>query len=884
MKVMLKIFPYALVRYAAMPFHALDTLCMPGIAEHITATGQLEAALLQQREALCNQLFTAVKAAQDHQQRQRLLQLKRNVFNGKMPSLEGIAPERDADLYAALQAYVQLYSTQQARALAWEQAFAQQVVHSRRQLQVWSQEEMLRSGILLSSPVLYGQLPAFAAADPAAFRNRELKNEYSLLRYVTRMAAKTSPFSTFTYTGTALLDAGRQGLQQPFAPPGVSSSIRLHNGLFAYLRTLMIHHPVLNELLEVQLNVTATVQEAQLCFLVNYFNVEAFQRLPARNLPLWLFRFLQEQQAPLTLGGLTDLLAQQLPDTDRSSIKVFLLKLVNSGFLEPGVGCSGVDPGWDAALARFLEPHRHRHTAAGALYDMLQTLAGQKVAYAVADATGRQRLLEAAAGSLNALLRNLQAAAGLPVTDAAIAAPPPLPETAAHTPFEVNRFAPRHFLPQDIFYEDACTPVNGCLPAAALQDLITHADRLCSLLEPLDTLQEERQRMRDFFLQHYGPAHAENVTAFYHAYYLHEKKQAQAGTQAQQELLQAALPIPAGMGVRVQPARIDICVQEPAAGTGGIGRGMFVQLYTSLQNGASVLQGVVNALLPGMGKVAGRFLHLFDPAITAAFREWNTALHPDCLMMELNDGSTFNANIHPPLLDHEIGMPGGNPNYPPGEGRVALRDVMVRYNEGTNLLSLCHARDNREIYAYDLCLESFYNRSHFYRLLAHFNPEQRLPLRRLITALDQQYMAAYIPGEEVQLRPRIVFEGQVVIRRQGWLLQTAAIPAQQQGETDAAYFLRLQAWRLRHGLPEHAFLFLRSPYIKTRPGQQNRLQRDDYKPQYLCFTQPLLVALLKKLLSRAGEYCYLEEMLPHASHLPAGGGTVTEYMLHWYKY
>src|SRR5690606_1144136 len=239
--------------------------------------------------------------------------------------------------------------------------------HSRRQLQAWAQEEMLRSGILLSSPVLYGQLPAFAAADPVAFRNRELKNEYSLLRYLTRMAAKTSPFSTFTYTGTALLDAGQQDFQQPLVHGSVHSSIRLHNGLFAYLRTLMVHHPALNELLEVQLNATAALQEEQLCFLVNYFNVEAFQRLPARNLPLWLFRFLQAQQAPLTLGGLTDILAQQIPDTDRGSIKAFLLKLVNSGFLEPGVGCSGVDPGWDAALARFLEPHSHHHAAAGAL-------------------------------------------------------------------------------------------------------------------------------------------------------------------------------------------------------------------------------------------------------------------------------------------------------------------------------------------------------------------------------------------------------------------------------------------------------------------------------------------------------------------------------------
>src|SRR5690606_5061608 len=114
---------------------------------------------------------------------------------------------------------------------------------------------------------------------------------------------------------------------------------------------------------------------------------------------------------------------------------------------------------------------------------------------------------------------------------------------------------------QDIFYEDACTPASGRLPAAAVQGFIACADRLCSLLEPADTLQEERQRMRNFFLQHYGAGHTEHVTAFYHAYYLHEKKQAQAEQQARQSPPQAALPIPAGMAITLEPSRIEIRAQ-----------------------------------------------------------------------------------------------------------------------------------------------------------------------------------------------------------------------------------------------------------------------------------------------------------------------------------
>ncbi|GAA0550985.1 lantibiotic dehydratase [Chitinophaga japonensis] len=884
----LQIFPYALVRYASMPFRELDTLHMPGISTHITATSQLNAQLQQQRDALCDQLFTTVQAAEDHKERQRLLQLKRNIYNGKIPAgatAMWIAQDKDPALHAALQAYLQLHEEQQSLLRAWEKSFKQHIIRSRRQLQAWAQQELLRSGILLSSPVLYGQLDGFAAADPAAFRNRELKNEYSLLRYITRMAGKTSPFSTFTYTGTATLRPELTGFQQPAVHAGIDSHIRLNNGLFAYIRSLMIHHPVLNEILEVKLNVTAVKEEEQLCFLVNYFNVEAFQRMPARNLPLWLFGFLQEH-GTLASGALTDILAQHIPDTDRESIKAFLQKLSASGFLEPGIGCSGVDPGWDAALARFLMPHIRQYPAAAALHRLLELLAEWKGIYAGADVMQRRRLLDETAATLNKMLCALQEEAGLPVITAT-------PDTATVTAaagaasstsaFEVDRFAPRYFMSQDIFYEDACTQESGKLPAAAVQLFLQKADKLCTLLEPMDTLQEERQRMRHFFLQHFDAAHTMPVTAFYHAYYLHEKKQA-AAQQGKGNPLLEPMPIPDTMQLKLHPSLIDISAQAAASAARGIARGLFVQFYNEPQNGEPVLHGVVNALLPGMGKVAGRFLHLFDPAVADAFLEWNTSLQPDCMMMELNDGSTFNANIHPPLLPYEICMPGGNNNYPVNR-QVSLRDVTVQYNSDTDLLSLYHAGERKEIFAYDLCLESFYSRSHFYRLLAHFNPEPRLPLRRLIAAVDLQHAAAFTPQDDVQLKPRIVFEKQVVIRRKGWLVKTAAVPEQQQGETDAAYFLRLQGWRERHGLPEHVFLFLKSPYIKAQPGAQSRLQRDDYKPQYICFTQPLLVILLKKLLGRAGAYCYLEEMLPHAAHLQQHGpaSTVTEYMLHWYK-
>ncbi|MBC9932023.1 lantibiotic dehydratase [Chitinophaga qingshengii] len=837
-----KLFPYALLRYAAMDFSALKALEIPDLPVCLENRALQEQTFRQLQVQLCEQLYTAIQQAADNDTRQLLLRWKRAVFNGRTPPEE--IPEA---LHAPLQDYRQQHYQRQRAYEAWQAYYAEQLLLHRRQLQSWSGNEALRKGILLSSPVLFSRLHHFIAADPAAFRAGELKNEYSLLRYITRMAAKTSPFSTFTYTGVSSLQPG------VVAPATVTSNIRLNNSLFTYLRSLLVHHPVINELMEVKLNATVTMDDTHLRFLVNYFNVEAFQSLPARNIALWLFQHLKTS---IRLGTLTDILMQQIPDTPREQIKSFLMKLSASGFLELGIGCSGMDPEWDHALMEFLSDSQPESIARETLNELLRLLAHHRNLYAASDAAMRAQLLETTATALNTVLLQLQQEAALPVN-------PALPSSAAA--FEVHHFTPRHFLPSEIFYEDSYTREQQVLPEHTTT-LTEKAERLCTLLAPYDLLQPERKRMLDFFLQQYDPTQQISVADFYHTYYLHVKKQPSADAGP------TVMDIPDTVQLAINGEQVDVSGQKVVSPT-PVSRGMFVQVFYP-DHGA--VMGVVNALLPGMGKVAGRFLHLFDPAITATFREWNKTLYPGHLMMELNDGSVFNANIHPPLLDHEITIPGGSNNYPP-EQRVSLNDIVIRLAAEPRQLELYHVPSGKPVYTFDLCLESFYNRSHFYRLLAHFNPEPRLPLRSFIMAVDQYYHSVVGP---VQILPRIVFENRLVLRRKGWLVTITDIPVPVNDETEADYFLRLQYWRSARSLPQQVFVFLKSPYIPARDGKKGQLHRDDYKPQYINFTQPLLVNVFRKMITRAGGYCYMEEVLPDASQR----GTVTEHMLHWYQY
>lgn len=848
----LSIFPHILVRYAGMPLSVLHTAKIQDIAAHLQETATAAQYLQTQKEIVCELLYTAINQSADDKERRQLLQLKRDIFNDKLPvKLPAIIPRE-------VEVYLQQLADRDKIAARWRAGFETQHLAARRELQGYAQQEALRKGILLSSPVLYEQLDSFSLADSRQFKSRELKNEYSLIRYISRMAAKTSPFSTFTYTGL-----GQLSTQQTInTKPDIQSSIRLHNGLFSYIRLLMIHHPVLNEIIMLRLNVTANIIAEELQFLVNYFNVEAFQRLPARNLPLWLYNQLRDREAIVTLGGLTDQLCSQIADTDRSAIKSFLLKLVLNGLLEPGIGCVGIDPDWDRELQQFLTPHADIPVVTS-LLKMLSGLQQTKMAYVIAGADSRYQLLQEAAAMLEEQFRALQEEAGL-------SADMPLKEGT----FELFRFQARRFLPQDIFYEDAFTAHTALLSEADLTGFTKEINQLCMLLAPLDALQEERAHMRRFFVQHYGETDTVGVTQFYHDYYLHEKKRS-ADQQTKTAIKEIGLPDTLQLTLARDTVHITPTMEVRPDNNSA---GAFVQFY---QEGSRT-KGVVNALLPGMGKVAGRFLHLFGPSITADFRTWNKGLYADHLLLELNDGSAFNANIHPPLLSYEVCMPGGNNSYPV-DARISLQDIVVKYNRDTEGLFLLHTGQNKPVYAFDLSLESFYNRSHFYRLLAHFNTVQRVPLRALITALDRKHAIVYQPDEQIQVKPRITFGEQVVLRRKGWLIKTAFIPVCGNDESPADYFKRLHIWRIENGLPEQCFLFLKSAYIPVVHEQKGQLQRDDYKPQYMDFSHSLLLSLFRKVLSRAGAWCYLEEMLPTAAHVAADGGLVKEYLLHWYN-
>ena len=322
--------------------------------------------------------------------------------------------------------------------------------------------------------------------------------------------------------------------------------------------------------------------------------------------------------------------------------------------------------------------------------------------------------------------------------------------------------------------------------------------------------------------------------------------------------------------------------------------GIFVQFYKEKNvDGQEKLMGVLNSSFSGFGKMFSRFLHIYED-VSEDVKKWNRALARDKLFIEDCDASYFNANLHPPLMPYEIWMPGSHNSLQP-EQQIPVTDLQIRIDGKSDELKLVHSPSGKQIHVFDLGFQGHAGRSPLYRLLETFTAVEYLSYYPLITGL-RNHLNDHNDAKEqnektaaISFIPRVVYEGQIVLKRKTWFVPKALLPFKQPGEGRWQYFLRVNRWRIEQNIPDEIFVVV-NPDPGNRQGNakdpedHKKLGRDDYKPQYICFRNPLLINLFEKLIQKVPEFLKIEEMLPNSQQLLALGESrrVTEFVVQWY--
>lgn len=882
-------FPYLFVRYAGLDKSLACDMLFADIDRYYSSYREVLISTDTAKGIICSHLYDLIEQQENEAQRNVLLTLKRSIYNDR-PSVykdfDQISELIKKDIQVYFENYLKATERLQQIVLQFSKDIKESLVDQRKHIQDIAASEPFRKGVLLSSEVLYKQLHSFRRANPQHFNKGELRNEFSILRYITRMMYKTSPFSTFTYTGLVKLNQGRDIEQVP-EPHCVQSRIRLNNKVLRELKSIMMQHPLLNEGMIITLNSTIKLEAGEFIFLMNYVNLEIFQRIPATGVNKFIYERLVDSNNITSFADLIVILEEHV-ESDRVQIKSYLLNLIATGMLELGTQSSELDTHWDSALAKFLDS-RYQSAEASLLRELLGKLQSAKCIFETAPSEERELILSDTDLAMMEAFEQLRAQAGITKrtpsdTDQLIKST--LATYKAGGMFLMPPYIPMKFKRENIFYEDCYISQVSHMSQKDVDDLVCDLDELCCCLNATDSLAAERRLIRDFFLKTYPEGSHVPVLIFYGAYARYKERlnsQEPIQTYSKDEALWSQKIDEILLDKNTATDQIDFTTGDFKSVFNSDeqrkeSRSVFIQFY---YDRTGSLKGVVNKLMWGMGKLSGRFLYLFDDAVTVTHKQWNTGVGPDVMQMELSDNSNFNANLHPPLLDWEIKMPGSHTRMS-HEKQIPISSLVITCDYLEQRPRLIHGSSGSEVDAFDLSLESFYNRSNLYKLLAHFNRIPYVSLSALIHKVDKiNDRNAADKSDNIILKPRIVFKGRLIIRRKGWLIPINNIPEQLPQEELGTYLLKLKLWLEENRLPHEVFLFLRVSPLST-PEMRTNGKRDDYKPQYINFHQPLLVLLFIKLLRRAGDLIYFEEVLPAVTGEGAPIRT-NEHLVQWYK-
>ncbi len=511
-----------------------------------------------------------------------------------------------------------------------------------------------------------------------------------------------------------------------------------------------------------------------------------------------------------------------------------------------------------------------------------------------------------------------------------------------------------NFSPEKMFYEDTSLDIE---PELDESQFLEFTDCLHQLLQRMNRFEghfDERQKMLYYFVNKYGEKVSVDLLTFYEDFYRDYKKPEALKQEAQKKEAQkqearekdGAQKLPELPRIPALEERQEknkkwseqfrilmektlnkedpeetvklylhhleqteaVLEEKILQSERDCSYGSFVQFFTAKDDqGRERLMGALNASFPGFGKMVSRFLHIFDAAVTNDMRSWNRSLlKEDRFLSEDSDASFFNANLHPPLMPHEIHMPNGQHSLPP-ENQIPITELQVKVDDTGSRLQLLHTPTQKQVYVFDLGFQGHMGRSQLFQLLEKFTLTEYLFCFPMLNAVNTLYNPPPVkPGNEekkeaeekkeiaptrkIRTIPRIVYEDRIVLQRRTWYVPNELLPLRKPEESDWGWFYRINEWRLQSGIPEEVFIFVvdrmasQAPRTQSPEKKPGRPSPDDYKPQYISFQNPFLMELLEKAIIRVPDTLKIVEMLPNSQQLPTLGSRrhIMEFVIQWY--
>lgn len=246
-----------ILRVGGLPSSLLETFSSD-LGSAIERLDALEASLGEARQRLVDRIFDQLSDA-DPEARRFLLSVKRDAFNGRplarhrgkkfwaaVEAIAGRESEEVLRLEAEASGIVERFRADYESTLEQQNAFLLETIRD---------PELMRA-VALSSPLAVEQSSRLFRKPRARYGRKERKGELSFLRYLTRAAYKTSPFSTLTRLGLLSVEPGERSISLHGQPWKQHTTLRAKRYIVEQLRDLVAASPTLRDALPVYLNPT----------------------------------------------------------------------------------------------------------------------------------------------------------------------------------------------------------------------------------------------------------------------------------------------------------------------------------------------------------------------------------------------------------------------------------------------------------------------------------------------------------------------------------------------------------------------------------------------------------------------------------------------------
>lgn len=779
----------------------------------------------------------------------------------------------------------------------FEQNYLQQQQLHRSAFYAFSGNPLLQKGLLQSSPSLWEGLQRYRLQPPTVYRKKERQTERSMAQYLARICTKTSPFSTFTALSLNDLSGKNAGQNSAL----FSSVIRINNYVLAQVEELLSAYPPFYRNLAIQVNPTLVTEGEDYVFLMNSRNIESIQKIE-KNEVLSLILSINKQYTsgqPL-FKELSGKLGEAV-DASAEDLEAYLSDLVRLGFLNWVWPVSGIAANWNSTLLAWMK-NISDFEGKKWILAALEQLESATTELPKRSAEERRPLI---AQSMESLTRCFQEIASrIPEVQ--------MTNRAAFVAFQNKDLA---MSSEKLFFEDTQMSATVTWSENDLEQSVLELSQLTELLLPL-RMHAELEAPLHFFKSKYNTTEEVPLMSFYQDFYAaelsrqsEEKSEKPSGMDslpiALEQILAARekitkeltthikidsnftvhLPMPV-LNAVMAPIQQKVAVTPSPESFGAL-----LQLQRS-SNGQ--YKSYVDAVFTGYGKMLGRFLHLFPKEKTRQVSNWVEQQRGLSLWVDNTDASFHNANAHPPFLSKVVSVPGGQQaaynktkRSSSVEELLSLTNLSVRFSESENkLLLYC---EEEEVTIFNFGLEALQSRSPMYRLLSSFCATQPdlSPLKMMLLKASRQKKGSWT------VLPRINVGDFLVLQRRAWFIPKAELPRRGKGESEAAYFLRVNCWALEHDLPPCVFITLSPIEVDSSDEGANHSAADSrqsgdrdtdaYKPQYIDFSAPALVSHLGRELKKVRTLLKVEEMLPGRGEMPLVNGqeAAVELVVQW---